>query len=280
MSGYCGYGGDMTNAQYNLVTFGATSQEARREQLVDMLKNCPLPQQELLLNLGLFLVPQTLSRILFIDFLYRKVLEVQGVVMDFGTRWGQNLCLFTSLRGIYEPFNRLRKIVAFDSFEGFPIVTAEDGEGRMMSPGSYAVSKGYEEYLERLVTLCESESPLDHVKKHEIVKGDASIEVPAYMRHNPETIVALAYFDFDLYKPTRDCLLAIRDRLTRGSVIAFDELNDHECPGETLAVMEILGLGNVALKRFCHNSRTSYLVVDTPMTCAPRTGRWSQGEST
>ena len=266
----------MTQTQYNFVTFGAPVQDARRMRLAEMLKNCPLPPQELMMNLGLFLVPQTLSRILFMDFLYKQVLDVQGVVMDFGTRWGQNLCLFTSLRGIYEPFNRLRKIVAFDSFEGFPNVSVEDGEGRMMSPGSYGVSNGYEEYLSQLVALCEQESPLDHVKKHEIVKGDASLEVPAYMRRNPETIVALAYFDFDLYKPTRDCLLAIRDRLTRGSVIGFDELNDHECPGETLAVMETLGLGNVALKRFRHNSRTSYLVLDSPISTAHRNGRWAQ----
>ena len=56
------------------------------------------------LNLGLFLTPQALSRILFMDFLYRQILDIQGVVIELGCRWGQNLSLFSSLRGIYEPF--------------------------------------------------------------------------------------------------------------------------------------------------------------------------------
>jgi hypothetical protein len=58
------------------------------------------------------------------------------------------------------------------------------------------------------------------------------------------------------------CLLAIKDRLTRGSVIGFDELNDHACPGETLAVKEVLGLDRYPIRRFPFNARTSYLIID------------------
>ncbi len=49
-----------------------------------------------------------------------------------------------------------------------------------------------------------------------------------------------------------------------GSVIGFDELNDHLCPGETLAVKEVLGLNNHSIRRFPYNSRTSYMVFDHP----------------
>ena len=94
------------------------------------------------------------------------------------------------------------------------------------------------------------------------MKGDASEEIKKYLDRNPETIVSLAYFDFDLYAPTKECLLAISDRLTRGSVIGFDELNDHDCPGETLAIKEVLGLAKYPIRRFPYNSRTSYLVID------------------
>jgi len=52
------------------------------------------------------------------DFLYRQALEVQGVVMEFGCRWGQNVSLFSALRGIYEPFNRLRKVSLSIRFKG------------------------------------------------------------------------------------------------------------------------------------------------------------------
>lgn len=103
---------------------------------------------------------------------------------------------------------------------------------------------------------------MNHIKKFELRRGDATMEVPRYLQENPETIVALAYFDFDLYAPTKSVLETILPRLVKGSVVAFDELNDPESPGETLAVMEVLGLRNIRLKRFPHASRVSYFVVE------------------
>lgn len=247
-------------SDFKILTYGDPTEQGRRKDFLGMLRDCPIPDEELLMNLGLFLTPQTLSRVLFMDFLYRQILPIQGSVLEFGCRWGQNLSLFTAMRGIYEPFNRLRKIVGFDTFTGFPRVTAEDGEE--MLDGAYATTPGYEEYLKQVLDSQEKESPLGHLKKHEVVKGDATVEVGAYLKRNPETIVALAYFDLDIYQPTRDCLFAIQDRLTRGSVVAFDEVNDHACPGETLALKEVFGLGRYSIRRFPYNSRTSYLIIE------------------
>jgi hypothetical protein len=247
-------------AKRGILSFGPGDQAGRHQQLVDLMRACPIPDEELARNLGLFLVPQTLSRLLFMDFLYRSALEVQGVVMEFGCRWGQNLVLFSAMRGIYEPFNRLRKIVGFDSFAGFPGVDRKDG--RRVIAGDYATTKGYEAYLGQLLTLSEAESPLSHLKKYELVKGDVGKTLPRYLKANPSTTVALAYFDLDIYQPTRACLRAIRNRMTRGTVIGFDEVNDETTPGETLALMEELGLRNVRLKRWPWSARTSYLVVE------------------
>jgi hypothetical protein len=164
-----------------------------------------------------------------------------------------------ALRGIYEPFNRLRKIVGFDTFEGFPSTAPQDGE--KLNPGMYAVTPNYDEYLDRILHFQEQESPLPHLQKYELVKGDASSRIHEYLEKHPETIVALAYFDMDIFKPTQDCLQAIKDCLPRGGVIGFDELNDPLCPGETLALKEVFGLENVAIRRFPYNSRTSYVVL-------------------
>lgn len=245
---------------FEIATFGDQAQGSRRDGFIEQLRRCPIPDAELLMNMGLFLTPQTLGRVLFMDFLYRQQLEVQGVVVELGTRWGQNASLFSALRGIYEPFNRLRKVVAFDTFEGF--VDTVDKDGAEMKAGAYGVSKGYEEYLERVLTFQEAESPLPHLRKHEIVKGDVRKTLPAYLARNPETVVSLAYFDLDLYEPTKLCLELLKNRVTRGSIIAFDEANDHATPGETLAVIDTWGLGKYALKRFPASARTSYLVID------------------
>lgn len=248
------------DTSHGIVTFGPEGETDRRKDMVELLRNCPIPDDELMMNLGLFLTPQTLSRVLFMDFMYQKILEVQGVVMEFGCRWGQSTSLFTSLRGIYEPFNRLRKVVAFDSFDGFPDVSDQDGTE--MVKGGYATSEGYQDYLAQVLAFQEQESPLEHLKKHEVVPGDITKTLPEYLKDNPETIIALAYFDLDIYEPTLDSLKSIGNHITRGTVLGFDELNDHAAPGETVALREALGLDKYAVRRYRYNARTSYLVIE------------------
>ncbi len=252
----------MTPDPLAITEYGSTAEHERRDDLVRLLREAPIPGEQLLSNLGLFVESKNLARMLFMDFLFRQILDVHGVVMEFGTRWGQNLALLAALRGIYDPFNRHRKIIGFDTFTGFPAIGAKDGGAAMMRPGQLAVTPGYEQYLTQVLAVHEALNPLAHLRKFELRAGDATVELPRYLEDAPETIVALAYFDFDLYEPTRACLAAIRPRLTRGSVVGFDELADPDSPGETQAVIDVFGLPNVRLRRFPHVSRASYFVVE------------------
>ena len=67
--------------------------------------------------------------------------------------------------------------------------------------GSFSVSENYEQYLENLLGLQEALNPIPHLKKFELVRGNAMETIPAYLRRQPETIVSLAIFDFDIYQP-------------------------------------------------------------------------------
>ncbi|MBN2487001.1 MAG: hypothetical protein JXB34_13580 [Bacteroidales bacterium] len=233
-----------------------------RQKLLELMQKTPLPQNELVSNAALFLKRQELQKLLFFNDIYQKILDVHGVIVEFGTRWGQNLVTLSNLRGIYEPYNYNRKIIGFDTFEGFKNVSAFDGHDEKTKDGAFSVSNGYEEYLKELMAAHENESPLNHIKKHEIIKGDASLELKKYLEQNPQTMVAFAYFDFDIYKPTRDCLEMLLTHVTKGSIIGFDELNDPKFPGETIALNEILSLRNVAVKRSRFSGMQSYLIVE------------------
>jgi len=242
-------------------TLASEHELAERRAFYETFSECPIPPNELLANLGLFVNRQSLSRILFMHDLYLKILPVHGIVAEFGVRWGQNLALFSSFRGIYEPYNYTRRIIGFDTFAGFPAVSKEDG-GPGAEVGGYNVTSGYEAYLESVLTYHEWESPLPHIRKHEIVKGDVTVTLERYLSQHPETVIALAYFDLDLYEPTKTCLELIRDRVTKGTVIGFDEVNSTTFPGETLAVKEILGLDRYAIHRMPTNPTPSYIVVE------------------
>ena len=252
---------EITN-KIDIKDYASISEEQGRGGLLDLLKNNPIPDEQLLANIQLFIDSKNLSRILFMNELYKMAVDVQGVVMEFGTRWGPNAAQFTALRSIYEPFNRHKKIIAFDTFKGFPSVEKEDGISDLMVPGQLELPDNYELFLEKVMHLQESVNPLSHIKKFEVVKGDAIIKLAEYLESHPETIVALAYFDFDIYKPTKDCLDLIASRVTKGSVIGFDELNDPDSPGETTALMESFGLRNISLKRYRYASRVSYFIVE------------------
>ncbi len=108
----------------------------------------------------------------------------------------------------------------------------------------------------------ESEAPISHLKKFEIIKGDASLKLAEYLNRQPETIVSLAYFDFDIYKPTKNCLNHLRPHLTRNSVLVFDQLNCPGYPGETVALSEAIGLNKVEIKRSPLTPWISYLTCD------------------
>jgi hypothetical protein len=250
------------DSQFNVLNYTSKQEHQLRERLLELFLETPIPKEQILSNIGLFLNSKTLSRLLFFDFLYRQILDVMGVICEFGTRWGPNLGELISLRGIYEPYNRHRKIIGFDTFSGFPAISKEDGSADMMEVGHLRTPDEYFKYLTEVLDLLEKENPLAHIKKHEIIKGDVSVTLPQYLEKNPETIISFAYFDLDLYQPTKFTLHLIKDRLVKGSVLGFDELNDPDSPGETLALMETFGLNNVKLKRFPFASRNSYFVVE------------------
>jgi hypothetical protein len=240
---------------------GSTPSEVSgKKQFAQRLRTSPVPDGELLDNLGLYLTRQSLSRINLMQKLYAMVVPVHGVIMELGVRWGQNMALFSMLRGIHEPYNYNRRIVGFDTFSGFPSVSPQDGGA--VKKGDYSVASDWQERLAEILDFHEQNAPIAHKQKYELVQGDATITLPAYLKAHPETLVALAYFDFDLYAPTKACLEAILPHLTKGSVLAFDELNCREFPGETIAVREVLGLGKYAIRRDPSNPLVSYLVIE------------------
>ena len=230
-------------------------------KLVDMHKRCPIPDGEILGNLGLFQTRSSFARMLFMQKLYLLALTTHGVIVEFGVRWGQNLALFSTLRNIYEPYNMSRKIIGFDTFEGFPSVGPQDGSSQAVHVGSLSVTPGYETYLEEVLSAQEQLGPRGHIKKHELIKGNAIETLPAYLAKHPETIIALAYFDLDLYEPTKKCLELIKPYLVKGSVLGFDELLLGEFPGETQALRDTWGLSNLEIVRDPISHQQSYLVV-------------------
>jgi len=252
----------MKTEKYDAIILSSSDEKEINRKFVNHLKSSPLPNDEVLPNLGLYLSSKNLSRILFFYEIYKMIVNIHGIIIEFGVRWGQTLSLMSALRGSFEPFNRHRKIVGFDTFEGFKGINEKDGNKCRCEDGSFAVTPDYENYLSNILSFQEALNPMSHIKRFELVKGDASATVPDYLKRHPETIISLAIFDFDIYAPTKAALKAIKPHLCKGSVLVFDELCDDIFPGETIALTEVFELNNVKIQRNPMTARISYMVIE------------------
>jgi hypothetical protein len=245
-----------------LRTLASNKELNNRSRQLELFQNSPIREEEKVAQVGLFQRRQELSKVLFLNELYQKLIHTHGVIMEFGTRWGQNLTTLSNLRGIYEPFNYNRKIIGFDTFEGFVGTSEKDGTENFIEDGAFSVSENYDEFLREVLDTHQNESPLNHIEKFEICRGDAPKQLQAYLERNPQTIIAFAYFDFDIYKPTLDCLKLIKPHLVKGSILGFDELNDPGFPGETQALAEVFNLNEVRLQRNKFSAMQSYFILE------------------
>src|SRR5215216_3801184 len=134
-----------------------------RHRLSEMFKSSPLPQEDLLFNLGLYVRSSLLVKFLILHELYARFKSVPGVLIEFGTWWGQNLVLLENLRAIHEPFNKQRVILGFDTFKGYPADGAIAAESTQ-THHAYTTSADYPTYLAALLEVHEGNNAFGHIR--------------------------------------------------------------------------------------------------------------------
>lgn len=192
--------------------------------------------------------------------IFKRILSVNGSILECGVLHGGGLLTWAKLSSIYEPANHTRKVVGFDTFEGFPSVHEKDGAvSDLVRKGALAGSPLDD--VKAAVALYDTNRPIAHIPKVELVQGDLTLTAKSYVSQNPHLVVSLLYLDVDLYEPTKAALEAFVPRMPKGSIIAFDELNAKIFPGETQAVDEVLGIKNLRIERFPFDSYVSFAVL-------------------
>lgn len=217
---------------------------------------------EKLENFAKYVPRQSLTQLLNRYEIFKRVLQVQGSVVECGVLFGGGLMAWAQLSAILEPMNHQRRIIGFDTFSGFVDIAAEDraGTSSYLRPGEYAVDS-YDD-LRKAAALFDANRVLGHIPKVELVKGDISETLPAYLERNPHTVVSLLYADLDLFEPTKAALEHLVPRMPKGAIIAFDQLNSSAWPGETLAVLQTIGIRNLRIERLPFETARCFAVLD------------------
>lgn len=188
--------------------------------------------------------------------LFKMILDIPGSIIEMGVCSGNGLMSLIQCHNILEQTYSYREFYGFDTFEGFVDVHSNDINDIKWEKGDFK-NDCYDK-LNKIIDIHNNYYYLP--TKVKLIKGDVKDTIPKFLNDNKHVIIALLYLDLDLYEPTKLSLKYFLSRMAKGSIIAFDELNFKSFPGETIAVLEELGLKY----KFKHllNSRINYCVID------------------
>jgi len=210
-----------------------------------------------LANFSKYVRRQNLVRLLVQYELFQRQLRIKGSIVECGVHHGGGVMAWAKLSSILEPYNYHRKIIGFDTFEGFPAVADIDKQrpeatAAINIPGAEvgALAEEYDVYDELSAVIKEYDANrfINDIEKIELIKGDANQTIPKYVETNKHLIVSLLYLDFDIYEPTVTALEHFLPRMPKGSILAFDEVNNEFWPGETMAMLEKFDLNQYQLE--------------------------------
>jgi len=190
--------------------------------------------------------------------LFEKILEVQGSIVECGVYQANSLFIYAHLSSILEPYNFNRKIIGFDTFEGFRSISDKDPNG--INEKDFANTNL--DHLKTWAKIFDENRAVSHIPKIELIKGNAINTIPKYVKDNPHLIISLLYLDFDIFEPTSIALKNFLPLVPKGGIIGFDELNSKKWKGETIALKENITLENIKLKRFYFDPWVSYYEVE------------------
>ena len=219
------------------ITYSPSDSIAARQELFDLMAHYPATPEEKERSLGLFIRGSLLARFLAISEIYQQIVKIPGIIIDLGTWRGQTAVLCENLRAIYEPLHFNRRIVCFDTFEGYIGFSGKDKPSALHKEGSYRLGgKEYAELLRTLLVLHEKNNAMGHYHgKHRVIEGDCRVTLPKFFKDHSNEFVSLAFFDVNSFEPTVKSFDLIYKNLAPGGIIAFWQLTRDSIPAEGMA---------------------------------------------
>lgn len=178
-----------------------------------------------------FSEPRRMHKLLAHWELYKRVTSLPGDIVECGVHKAASLVRWATFRDGLEAA-RARRIVGFDAFGAFPRSDVAGGDDQSFIEHFEAVAgDGLSQEEVRAVL---ARKGLD--VNVDLIGGDVRETIPAFLKRNPATRIAMLHLDMDVYEPTLFALELLADRVVPGGLIVIDDYNAVE--GATRAVDE------------------------------------------
>ena len=205
-----------------------------------------------------FLHTKQMSRYLFYQDIYHKILNKQGEIHLIGAANGNTLFILAHLAEILEPLNICRRIVAFDTFE-------------TNNSTYYPISEIDTSYYEKNpMPHCTSFSKLSEQVHHfnmntrihpesriVLIPGNAADTYPAYCNSN-HPLVSMLLLHVELYLVEKAILDRAWSNMPKGSLVVSSSLGYHRSPAVAKYLSEVLELENLNIRRTPYASKMCY----------------------
>jgi hypothetical protein len=217
------------------------------------------PTEKKLANFSNYVRRQTIARFLAYTEIFKRQINIKGSIIECGVYNGGGIMNWAKLSSTLEPYNYHRKIIGFDTFEGFPELSEIDALNKHSKQGMFCEEHNVFEEMKEVIKEYDENRFINHIPKVELIKGDANITIPKYLEENKHLVVSLLFLDFDIYQPTITALEHLLPRIPKGGIIAFDEINNQDWPGETQALLEKINLNSYRLECFEFEPNISFI---------------------
>ena len=170
-----------------------------------------------------------LRRLLHFQAMLLQIEDVDGQIVECGVGPGRSLFIFAMLT---QHVARPRRIVGFDTFEGIPPPTHEDGRQNRPKAGWWSHSETDVRGLLAFNGLAR-----DFVQDNvSLVRGTLEESLPSYGGDD----IALLHLDVDFYESYKTALSHLWPFVVPRGIVTFDEYRTPAFPGATRAIDEFL----------------------------------------
>ena len=171
-----------------------------------------------------------IGKLLYHYEIYKKIVNIPGIVIECGVFKGISLSRFLTFRSILEN-NFGRKIYGFDSFGKFP-TTNDIGDKKFFKNWKKSVGESIsKKELSKIFFDKKFEN-------FELVKGDVFKTIPKFIKNNDNMKIALLHLDMDVYKPTKFVINKLFEKMSSNGIILIDDYSSVK--GTTKAIDEFL----------------------------------------
>ena len=227
----------------------------------DIFRNSFFSTKDKLKNFSKYVRRQDLARFVVFFELFKKQMNLKGSIVECGVHQGGGIMTWAKLSSILEPYNYHRKIIGFDTFKGIPRLAKHDKSRKKLKKATFKEKFDIVGDIKNSIKEYDQNRFINNVSKIELIKGDAKKTIPNYIKRNRHLLISLLYFDFVVYEPTKIALKYFLPRMSKGSIIAFNELNNEDWPGETTALLEKFNIKKFKIDCFPYEPNISYIVI-------------------